>query len=138
MDYANKTIMKMKDQVASIEQPLRLMDGKFMRGDVEVKPEIGNPEQIALLQKIERERTQRGKDANDVRLDVDIHVEDIKYQVVCEFTCICGNEIQARGINYTDVWEDLEDPVYEDGSIICNRCYREYEIDGLHAKLIKQ
>ena len=118
--------------------PLRLVDGKSMRGDIEVKPEIGNPEQIALLQKIERERTQREKDANDGRLDVDIHVEDIKYKVVCEFRCICGNDIQARGINYTDVWEDLECPVYEDGPIICDKCYREYEIDGLHAKLIKR
>ncbi len=128
----------MKDQVTSIEQPLRLVDGKFMRGDVEEKPEIGNPEQIALLQKIERERTQREKAAKAGRLDVDIHVEDIKYKVVYEFTCICGNAIQARGINYTDDWEELENPVYEDGPIICNRCYREYEIDGLHAKLIKR
>ena len=80
---------------------MRLVDGKFMLGDI--KPEIGNPKQIALLQKIERERTQREKDANDGRLDVYIHVEDIKYKVVCEFRCICGNDIQARGINYTDV-----------------------------------
>ena len=128
----------MRDQVTSIERPLRLVNGKFMRGDIEVKPEIGNPEQIALLQKIERERTQREKDANDVRLDVHIHVEDIKYEVVCEFRCICGNAIQARGINYTDDWEELEYPVYEDGPIICDKCYREYEIDGLHAKLIKR
>ena len=128
----------MKDQVTSIEQPLRLVDGKFMRGDVEVKPGIGNPEQIALLQNIERECTQREKDADDGRLDVYIHVEDIKYKVVCEFTCICGNKIQARGINYTDDWEELGDPVYEDGPIICDKCYREYEIDGLHAKLIKR
>lgn len=128
----------MKDQVTSIERPLRLVNGKFMRGDIEVKPEIGNPEQIALLQKIERERTQREKDANDARLDVHIHVEDIKYEVVCEFRCICGNAIQARGINYTDDWEELEYPVYEDGPIICDKCYREYEIDGLHAKLIKR
>ena len=120
----------------AVGMPLRLVDGKFMRGDIEVKPEIGNPEQIALLQKIERERTQREKAANDGRLDVHIHVEDIKYEVVCEFRCICGNAIQARGINYTDDWEELEDLVYEDGSIICNRCYREYEIDGLHAKLL--
>lgn len=128
----------MKDQVTSIERPLRLVNGKFMRGDIEVKPEIGNPEQIALLQKIERERTQREKDANDVRLDVHIHVEDIKYEVVCEFRCICGNAIQARGINYTDDWEELESPDYEDWPIICDKCYREYEIDGLHAKLIKR
>lgn len=122
----------------AVGMPLRLVDGKSMRGDIEVKPEIGNPEQIALLQKIERERTQRGKDANDGRLDVDIHVEDIKYKVVCEFRCICGNDIQARGINYTDVWEELEYPVYEDGPIICDKCYREYEINDLHAKLIKR
>ena len=128
----------MKDQVTSIERPLRLVNGKFMRGDIEVKPEIGNPEQIALLQKIERERTQREKDANDVRLDVYIHVEDIKYKVVCEFRCICGNDIQARGINYTDVWEDLECPFYEDGPIFCDKCYREYGINDLHAKLIKR
>ena len=128
----------MKDQVTSIERPLRLVNGKFMRGDIEVKPEIGNPEQIALLQKIERERTQREKDANDGRLDVHIHVEDIKYEVVCEFRCICGNAIQARGINYTDDWEELEYPVYEAGPIICDKCYREYEINDLHAKLIKR
>lgn len=128
----------MKDQVTSVERLLRLVNGKFMRRDIEVKPAIGNPEQIALLQKIERERTQREKDANDGRLDVDIHVEDIKYKVVCEFRCICGNDIQARGINYTDVWEDLECPVYGDGPIICDKCYRKYEIDGLHAKLIKR
>lgn len=127
----------MKDQVTSIERPLRLVNGKFMRGDIEVKPEIGNPEQIALLQKIERERTQREKDANDARLDVHIHVEDIKYEVVCEFRCICGNAIQARGINYTDDWEELEYPVYEDGPIICDKCGRKYEIDGFHAKLIE-
>ena len=122
----------------AVEMPLRLVDGKFMRGDIEVKPEIRNPEQIALLQNIERECTQREKDVNDGRLDVYIHVEDIKYKVVCEFTCICGNEIQASGINYTDVWEDLEDPVYDYGPIICDKCYREYEIDGLRAKLIKR
>ena len=122
----------------AVRMPLRLVNGKFMRGDVEEKPEIGNSEQIALLQNIERECTQRGKAANDGRLDVYIHVEDIKYEVVCEFRCICGNAIQARGINYTDDWEELEYPVYEDGPIICDKCYREYKIDGLHAKLIKR
>lgn len=90
------------------------------------------------MQKIERERTQREKDANDGRLDVDIHVEDIKYRVVCEFRCICGNDIQARGINYTDAWEELGDPVYEDGPIICDKCHREYAINDSYAKLIKR
>ena len=127
----------MKDQVTSIERPLRLVNGKFMRGDIEVKPEIGNPEQIALLRKIERERTQREKDANDGRLDVHIHVEDIKYEVVCEFRCICGNKIKEKNTNYTDDWEELESPDYEGGAITCDKCGRKYEIDGFHAKLIE-
>lgn len=119
-------------------QPLRIVNGKFMRGNVEEPVQIGNTEQIALLKKVEREMTKREQDAKAGKLDVEISIENIKYDVICEFTCICGNAIQARGINYTDDWEELENPVYEDGPIICNRCYREYEIDGLHAKLIKR
>lgn len=125
----------MKEQAI---QQLRLVDGKFMRGDVEEPVQIGNTEQIALLQKEEREMTKREQDAMAGRLSVEIGVEDIRYHVVCEFTCICGNKIEARGVNYTDNWEDLGDPNYEDGPIICNRCDRKYEIDGLHARWINR
>lgn len=125
----------MKEQAI---QQLRLVNGKFMRGDVEEPVQIGNTEQIALLQKEEREALKREKDARAGKLDVEISVENIKYDVICEFTCICGNKIEARGVNYTDVWEDLENPNYEDGPIICDKCDREYEIDGLHAKWINQ
>lgn len=38
-----------------VKQPLRLVRGKFMRGDVEEAPEIGNHEQIELLRRYERE-----------------------------------------------------------------------------------
>lgn len=125
----------MKEQVI---QQLRLVDGKFMRGDVEEQVQIGNTEQIALLRKAEREMTKREQDAKAGKLGVEISVENIKYDVICEFTCICGNEIIAKGVNYTDDWEDLEDPNYEDGPIICEKCKREYEINGLYAKLIKE
>jgi hypothetical protein len=121
-----------------VKMPLRLVNGKFMRGDVEEKPEIGNSEQIALLRKFEQEAEKAEKAAKAGKLDVEIYTEDIEYKVVCEFRCICGNAIQARGINYTDDWEELEYPVYEDGPIICDKCYREYEINDLHAKLIKR
>lgn len=109
-----------------------------MRGDVEEQVQIGNTEQIALLRKAEREMTKREQDAKAGKLGVEISVENIKYDVICEFTCICGNEIIAKGVNYTDDWEDLEDPNYEDGPIICEKCKREYEINGLYAKLIKE
>lgn len=46
-----------------VKQPLRLENGTFMRGEVEVPIEIGNAEQIALLQKIERDMRIREKDA---------------------------------------------------------------------------
>lgn len=32
-----------------VKQPLHLVDGRFMRGNEEEAPEIGNVEQIALL-----------------------------------------------------------------------------------------
>lgn len=125
----------MKEQAI---QQLHLVNGKFMRGDVEEPVQIGNTEQIALLQKEEREALKREKDARAGKLDVEISVENIKYDVICEFTCICGNKIEARDVNYTDVWEDLENPNYEDGPIICDKCDRKYEINGLHAKWINQ
>lgn len=98
----------MKDQVTSVERPLRLVNGKFMRGDVEEKPEIGNSEQIALLRKFEQEAEKVEKAAKAGKLDVEIYTEDIEYKVVCEFTCICGNKIKERDTNYTDDWEELE------------------------------
>ena len=121
-----------------VKMPLRLVNGKFMRGDVEEKPEIGNSEQIALLRKFEQEAEKAEKAAKSGKLDVNIYTEDIVYKVVCEFSCICGNKIKERNTNYTDDWEELEYPVYEDGPIICDKCYREYEINDLHAKLIKR
>lgn len=124
----------MKEQAM---QQLRLVDGKFMRGDVEEPVQIGNTEQIALLQKEERKALKREKDAKAGKLDVEIGVENIKYDVICRFTCICGNKIKERDMNYTDDWEELENPNYEDGPIICDKCGRKYEIDGTHAKLIK-
>ena len=120
-----------------VKKPLRLVNGKFMRGDVEEKPEIGNSEQIALLRKFEQEAEKAEKAAKAGKLDVEIYTEDIEYKVVCEFSCICGNKIKERNTNYTDDWEELGDPVYEDGPIICDKCGHEYVIDGLYAKLIK-
>ena len=119
-------------------QPLRLVNGKFMRGDVEEKVEIGNTKQIALLQKEERKTLKRKRDAKAGKLDVELSVGNIRYTVTCEFTCICGNHIIARGVNYTDSWKDLEYPNYEDGPVVCDKCGCEYDINGLHAKLIRK
>ncbi|WP_290433528.1 MULTISPECIES: hypothetical protein [Bacteroidales] len=120
-----------------IKQPLRLVGGKFMRGDLEEPIQIGNREQIALIQKVEREKEEREKAAKAGILDVDIHVEDIEYKVVVEFTCICGNEVRERNTNFTDDWDELENPDCDGDEIRCDKCGRWYEIDDLHAKLTK-
>jgi hypothetical protein len=121
----------------AVGMPLRLVNDKFMRGDVEEKPEIGNSEQIALLRKFEQEAEKAEKAAKAGKLDVAIYTEDIEYKVVCEFTCICGNKIKEKNTNYTDDWEELESPDYEGVAITCDKCGRKYEIDGFHAKLIE-
>lgn len=118
------------------EYPLRLESGKFMRGKVEVPAEIGNREQIDLVQKAVREAVRIEKEALEGKLDVDISVEDIRYDVVCEFRCVCGQEIRETDRNYTDDWEDLETPEWEDGCITCPNCGRIYQIDNGKAKLV--
>ncbi len=122
----------------SQSQRLRLVDGKFMRGNVEVPVEIGNPEQIALLQKVERAALQREKVAKAEELPIELSVTDIRYTTLCSLTCICGHEIEERvDGNRTDFWENLENPDYLGGNVICPRCKREYEIlDSDYAKLV--
>ena len=118
-----------------VNQPLRLVDGQFTRGDEVVAPEIGNREQIALLQKAEREIEEREKYAKAGVLDVDIRVEDIGYRIVCEFTCICGNEIESWDRGRADELEELEDVNCDGAEILCDKYGRWYEIDVSCAKL---
>lgn len=55
--------MDMENKHDNAQLPLRLRNGKFMRGDVEVAPEIGNREQIELLRKAEREAEEKEEQA---------------------------------------------------------------------------
>ena len=62
------------------KEPLRLVNGKFMRGGFEVAPVIGDREQIALLQAAERAAEERERRAKRGELKVDVKVEDIRYK----------------------------------------------------------
>lgn len=73
-----------------VKQPLRLENGKFMRGEVEVPIEIGNAEQIALLQKIERDMRIREKDAKAGKL------EDAEYEYGIITCKKCGREYEIE------------------------------------------
>lgn len=121
----------MKHQVT---MPLRLENGKFWRGDVEVTPEIGNTEQIALLRKAEKELEY----AEQHGIYVSTSVEDIRYSLRVRFTCICGNKVEGvdRYIDADDPME-IEDAEWDGGALVCRKCGRAYEIEDGEAKLVK-
>lgn len=125
----------MRDEV---RQPLRIEDGRFMRGDKEVPVENGNREQIALLQAATREaeRIEIEKEALEGNLDVELYVEDIRYNIVCDFKCVCGQEIKEKERRYTDNWEDLDAPEWDGDCITCPNCGRIYQIEYVKAKLV--
>lgn len=111
-----------------VREPLRLKNGKFMRGDVEVPPEIGNTEQIALLREAEREAEELERAAQNGTLDVDISVKNIEYEKECRFTCICGKEIIETESCETDDVSELEWADFDGEVIICSKCGRKYKI----------
>lgn len=77
----------------------------------------------------------KSSDHNEhVELDASIGVEDIRYNVVCEFSCLCGNRVKESETRYTDYWGDAPDTQYA-GIVRCPECGREYKI-GYNDKAI--
>lgn len=129
--------MDMENKHDNAQLPLRLRNGKFMRGDVEVAPEIGNREQIELLRKAEREAEEKEEQAKKGALAVSIETYNFTFEMECRFNCICGHSIVET--DYSCVAEalyEIEDAEWEGGTIRCPKCGREYEIEGEQAKLI--
>lgn len=82
---ATRTKLSKTMENSTKKEPLRLVDGRFMRGGFVVAPVIGDREQIALLQAEERERrAKRGE------LKVNVEIEDIRYSARFTLTCVCG------------------------------------------------
>jgi hypothetical protein len=97
---------------------LKLINGKFMRGQVEEKPEIGNIEQIRLLKYFEKLH-----DAYKEGLIIDPEY----YGTTCRVNikCVCGTPIQFE--TEFDEEDDL-DPLI--GMIKkCPNCKNKYIID---------
>lgn len=117
---------------------LTLVNGKFMRGDVEVPIEIGNAEQISLLKLIERDIANREELAKEGKLPVSINITDINYNIEYRFKCICGHIIhEVDSDNTVDSIDELEyaEDDYRD-TVMCPKCNRKYQISENNAKLI--
>ena len=67
------------------DKPLKLVNGKFYRGDVEVPPEIGNKEQIRLLQ-AELKKYEAAEGQGSISGTVDSE-EIITYYPIIKFEC---------------------------------------------------
>ncbi len=116
------------------QQPLRLVDGRFMRGTQEVAPEMGNREQIYLLQKAEKKL----REAEENGVECTFGASNIRYTSHIRFKCGCGHGIHQ----YTPLCEAYDEDAIENTSndwegdtITCSGCGSEYKIIDGRAKL---
>lgn len=118
-------------------EPLRIERGQFMRGSEIVAPEIGNREQIQLLQYYERVATNREEQAKRGTLPVSKFIKDCRFTLVCELTCVCGcviSKTQEKRVTYC---YDTDDLIAGDaGEVRCSMCGRKYQISDSEAKLL--
>ena len=105
---------------------LTIKNGKFYRGNEEVRPVCGDAEQIACLKKYDRVREQATGDGLEVEMEVDICYE-------LHFTCVCGSRLRFFGSEY-DVsgYDCIEDVVVDDVAVCkqkttCNNCGLKYK-----------
>lgn len=119
-------------------EPLRLVDGKFMRGGVVVAPVIGDREQIALLQAEERAAEGRERRAKRGTLDIAFDIENIEYSACLQLKCICGYTIYKTDRRHAYDCFDLKSDTWGYDLITCPKCRRRYEINDDTAKLIKE
>jgi hypothetical protein len=96
---------------------LTYQNGKFYREGKEVPPEFGNPEQIALLKKIQSQM-ENGVEAS-------IFIEDFsEYEIHCRFQCpkcfIPNYHKSERFEEYHPTKEDIDDFLEEIG--YCDNC----------------
>lgn len=115
-------------------QELRLADGKFMCGSEIVPPIIGDPEQIALIQKAEKELQRREKEG----IPCEFYAQNANFDGYVDFKCLCGMPINAfismRESRVYDLESDISDR-WTGEEIECDECGREYVIRGGKAKL---
>lgn len=108
-------------------QTLQLIDGKFFRGNEEVKLEFGNKEQIALIHEAQRRVEALKGDGLIVEPEF-----EIVYKSTITFKCICGQS----------VWKEDDDAPNENhisslvGKCKCMKCHKIYQVKEEDGELI--
>lgn len=105
----------------SLNSKLRLINGKFFKEGVEVPIEIGNPEQIQLIKKLQSKKQLLDTEG----YLVNHNIEKI-FQVYISFNCLCGEFI------YTSIDQvDKEENIYTlsgNEKIQCQTCKEKYKV----------
>lgn len=120
------------------DEHIKIINGKFMKGDIEVPPEIGNIEQINALKEANKRFEEKEKLAKEGKLPILLNATDISFNLECIFTCICGKQLkEVDKYIMVDSIDEVEDAEWEGGIIECPNCRRRYFINDLNnAELI--
>lgn len=63
-------------------QPLRIVNGQFMRGNNIIEPEIGNREQIVCLQAYEKAAQKAAEEAETKGIECEFYATDIELHLI--------------------------------------------------------
>lgn len=102
--------------------------------------EIGNREQIALVQAHERDLKELERKLKDTGLPCEFSAEDIRYTSVLQFTCVCGKAVREWETQHDVVPESLcdLDGDWNGAKVKCPKCNRKYCIEDGRVKLAKK
>ena len=105
-----------------------IREGKFYRGNVEVKPEFGNWEQIRALKAEEAKGKMKTCEAKLTEQEI------VKYYASVNFTCpLCS---QANEIDYDDDLEEfpIDSSDVDELEVECCKCKHEFTIHADKSK----
>lgn len=105
----------------NLNNKLRLINGKFFKEGVEVPIEIGNPEQIQLIKKLQ---SKKQAFENEGYL-ADHYIETI-FQVNISFHCLCGEFIH-KSLDQVGNKRDIY-IIADNEKIKCPICKKKYKI----------
>jgi hypothetical protein len=99
---------------------LKLINGHFMRGSEEEKPEIGNDEQIQLLRQQEKYFEKIEKGISFVA-DVEEDEDGLEYIITANIKCVCGSKVYFKCLAEDDDVDYLE--LSESSCRVCRKQY---------------
>lgn len=101
---------------------LTIKNGKFYRGEEEVKPEFGNTEQINLMAKLKKK--QEALEGDGIKV---LHGVTRTIRIVAALECLCSETVHFSA----EAIEGGSDEIYDaiEGTISkCRGCGKRYEI----------